>query len=271
MDRYRIKPHQKIDLADWDPDDKSAFKGGKDQGAARLTALIGRLDQLQDVLYAEHKQKVLVVLQAMDTGGKDGIIRRVFQSVNPQGVKVASFKVPSLIEADHDYLWRIHPNVPGKGELVIFNRSHYEQVLVVRVHNLEPEPVWQRHYAQICDFERMLTEEGVTILKFFLHISKDEQKKRLLERIDTPEKQWKFSSADLAERKVWDEYMKAFAAVLSQTSTETSPWYLIPANHNWYRDLMVAEILVSTLEGLKMNYPQPAEDLEKYRIGLENE
>jgi PPK2 family polyphosphate:nucleotide phosphotransferase len=268
MDRYRVKPNQKIKLADFDPDDKSAFGGTKDDGLAKLQALTQELDQRQDVLYAEHKHKVLVVLQAMDTAGKDGIIRRVFEGVNPEGVRVASFKIPTPLEADHDFLWRIHAQVPSKGEMVIFNRSHYEQVLVVRVHALEPVETWQRHYQEICDFEHMLVDEGVTILKFFLNITRDEQRKRLLERIDMPEKRWKFSSADLSERKLWDQYMLAYQDLLNETSTAIAPWYIVPSNHNWYRDLVVASVLVKGLEGLDMHYPEPAEDVEQFRAGL---
>jgi PPK2 family polyphosphate:nucleotide phosphotransferase len=268
MDRYRVKPSLKIKLADFDPNDRSAFDGSKEAGLAKLTALTQELDRLQDVLYAEHKHKVLVVLQAMDTAGKDGIIRRVFEGVNPAGVRVASFKVPTLFEADHDYLWRIHAQVPAAGELVIFNRSHYEQVLVVRVHALEPVETWQRHYQQMGDFEHMLVDEGVTILKFFLHITRDEQKKRLLERIDMPEKRWKFSSTDLSERKLWDKYMQAYQDLLNETSSAIAPWYIVPSNHNWYRDLVVASLLVKRLQGLDMHYPQPAEDVEQFRAGL---
>jgi PPK2 family polyphosphate:nucleotide phosphotransferase len=268
MDRYRVSPSKKIKLVDFDPDDKSGFNGGKEAGEAKLQSLIEELDRLQGVLYAEHKHKILVVLQAMDTAGKDGVIRKVFEGVNPSGVRVTSFKVPTPLEADHDYLWRIHAQVPARGEMVIFNRSHYEQVLVVRVHNLEPAENWRRHYQQICDFERMLVEEGVTILKFFLNITKDEQRKRLLERIDMPEKRWKFSSADLSERKLWDQYMLAYQDLLSETSTASAPWYVVPSNHNWYRDLVVASVLVKSLEELDMHYPQPAEDVEQFRAGL---
>jgi PPK2 family polyphosphate:nucleotide phosphotransferase len=268
MDRYRVKPSQKIRLADFDPEVKSGFDGSKEDGVAKLQALIQELDQLQGVLYAEHKRKVLIVLQAMDTAGKDGVIRKVFEGVNPTGVRVSSFKVPTPLEADHDYLWRIHAQVPAKGEMVIFNRSHYEQVLVVRVHSLEPSEAWRAHYQQICDFERMMVEEGATILKFFLNITKDEQKKRLLERIDMPEKRWKFSSADLSERKLWDQYMQAYQELLNETSTAIAPWYIVPANHNWYRDLVVASVLVKCLQGLDMHYPEPAEDVEQFRAGL---
>ena len=262
MEQYRVKPGSQVDLSQWDPNDKIAFAGDKKEGRKALLALNERLEELQELLYAEHKHKVLVVLQAMDTGGKDGTIRHVFEGVNPQGVKVASFKVPTPEELEHDYLWRVHKRVPGKGEIVIFNRSHYEDVLVVRVHSLVPPEVWGRRYTQINDFERMLAEEGTTILKFFLHISKDEQKERLQARLDEPHKRWKFSLGDLEERKLWPEYIKAYEVVLSKTSTEWAPWYIVPANRKWYRNLVVGTIMVQTLEGLKMCYPQPEEDLD---------
>lgn len=272
MEDYRVKPHQKIDLAkDYDPNDYGEWKGKKAKGVARLTELRAELDALQQVLYAEHQHKVLVLIQAMDTAGKDGTIRAVFDGVNPQGVHVASFKVPTQIEADHDFLWRVHAQVPAKGELVVFNRSQYEQVLVVRVHNLEPEKEWRKHYQQINDFEKLLTDTGTTILKFFLNIDLDEQKQRLLERIDTPEKQWKFSPGDLPERKLWWQYMEAYQEAISQTSTEYAPWHIVPANHNWYRNLVVAEVIVEALKKLDMHYPQAAEDLDQYKKELNEE
>lgn len=272
MEDYRVKPHQKIDLAkDYDPNDYGEWKGKKAKGVARLTELRAELDALQQVLYAEHQHKVLVLIQAMDTAGKDGTIRAVFDGVNPQGVHVASFKVPTQIEADHDFLWRVHAQVPAKGELVVFNRSQYEQVLVVRVHNLEPEKEWRKHYQQINDFEKLLTDTGTTILKFFLNIDLDEQKQRLLERIDTPEKQWKFSPGDLPERQLWWQYMEAYQEAISQTSTEYAPWHIVPANHNWYRNLVVAEVIVEALKKLDMHYPQAAEDLDQYKKELNEE
>lgn len=271
MERYRVKPGSKFLIKDCDPDEHSAFEGSKEEGVKKLKKLMSELELLQEVLYAEHKQRFLIVLQAMDTGGKDGVIRRVFDGVNPQGVKVASFKVPTPIEADHDYLWRVHPHVPGKGEMVIFNRSHYEQVLVVRVHELEPEKSWKRHYKQIREFERMLTEEGVTILKFYLHISKEEQKQRLLERINMAEKQWKFNPGDIDERKFWDDYMQAYEDAIRETSTTYAPWYVIPANRNWYRDLVIASILVKRLKDLNINFPQPTENIQQYTAKLEAE
>jgi PPK2 family polyphosphate:nucleotide phosphotransferase len=259
MDRYRIEPDTAVDLSAFDPKDT----GGLEEEAAkdRLDDLNRRLETLQELLYAERKHKVLVVLQAMDTGGKDGVIRHVFQGVNPQGVKVAGFGVPTPDELAHDYLWRVHAHTPAAGQLTIFNRSHYEDVLVVRVHGLVPEEVWGRRYRHINEWERLLAEEGTTILKFFLHISKEEQAERLQARLDEPTKRWKFRLGDLEERRRWPAYMAAYQAVLSQTSTAWAPWYLVPADHKWYRNLVVARVLVETLEGLKMAYPQPTEDL----------
>ncbi|OGO33779.1 MAG: polyphosphate kinase [Chloroflexi bacterium RBG_16_57_11] len=261
MNKYQVKPGQEIILSDWDPGDRSAFVGDKDVAEERLGALNRELEELQELLYAESKHKVLIVLQGMDTSGKDGVIRHVFEGVNPQGVRVASFKVPSPDELAHDYLWRVHKQVPGKGEMVIFNRSHYEDVLVVRVHELVPEPVWKKRFDQINDFERILSREGTTILKFFLHIDLDEQKARLQARLDDPSKQWKFNPGDINERKLWPEYTKAYEDVLNKTSTTWAPWYIVPANRKWYRNLVIATVLVETLKGLQMSYPLPKEDL----------
>lgn len=266
MDRYQITEGQKVRLSEWDPADTSGFKGKKQDGMEELSNLRQKLDPLQEMLYAEHKHKVLVVLQGIDTSGKDGTIRRVFEGVNPQGVHVARFREPTPEEIDHDFLWRAHKQVPGKGEVVIFNRSHYEGVLVERVHKLVPKDVWERRYQQINDFERLLSEDGTTILKFFLHISADEQKKRLQERLDDPAKNWKFSPQDLKERTFWPEYMKAYEAALEKTSTRWAPWYLVPSNHAWFRDLVVCRVLVETLKGLKMSYPPPALDLKAVKI-----
>ncbi len=260
--RYRIRLGQKVHLNRWDPNDTSGFDGNEDDALEESGRLTKKLEKLQEKLYAEHKHSVLFVLQAMDTGGKDGTIRRVFEGVNPQGVRVARFGVPSVEELNHDFLWRIHSQVPGKGEIVIFNRSHYESVLVERVHKLVPEEVWQSRYKQINDFERSLCEEGLTIVKFFLHIDEDEQKKRLQDRLDDPDKRWKFSTFDVAERKFWPEYMKAYEDVLEKTSTDWAPWYLVPANHNWFRDVIVSSVIVKTLEKLDMHYPPLAKDLK---------
>lgn len=262
MNKYLVKSGMNIKLSDWDANDIGEFKGGKEQAREDVAKLNRRLEELQELLFAEHKHKILVILQAMDTGGKDGAIRHVFEGVNPNGTRVANFKVPSEEELDHDYLWRIHKQVPAKGELVIFNRSQYEDVLVVRVHKLVPQEVWEKRYDQINDFEQMLAENGTTILKFYLHIDKDEQKRRLQARLDNPDKHWKFRRGDLAERKLWNEYMQAYEDVLNKTSTEQASWYIVPANHKWYRDWVISSILVETLEGLNMKFPEPEENLD---------
>ncbi|HOU45127.1 MAG TPA: polyphosphate kinase 2 family protein [Anaerolineaceae bacterium] len=261
MDRYRVKPNEKIKLEKLDPADRSAYEGDKEKAQEDLAKLNDKLEEYQELLYAEHKHRVLIVLQAMDTGGKDGVIRRVFDGVNPQGVRVASFKVPTAEELDHDYLWRVHKMTPGRGEIVIFNRSHYEDVLVVRVHGLVSEKTWKKRYDHINEFERLMANEGTTILKFFLHIDKDEQKERLQARLDEPDKHWKFSLGDLEERKLWNQYMAAYEDVLNKTSTPWAPWYVIPANRKWYRDLVISTILVNTLKKLDMHYPEPKDDL----------
>ena len=204
----------------------------------------------------------------MDTSGKDGVIRHVFEGVNPQGVHVASFKVPTSVELAHDYLWRVHKKTPGKGEIVIFNRSHYEDVLVVRVHNIVPKEVWKKRYEQITAFERLLAEEGTTILKFYLHIDLQEQAERLLERVETPEKHWKFNPGDLDERQYWQEYQAAYEDVLNKTSTDYAPWHIIPSNRKWYRNLVIANVIVDTLKGFKMSYPAEVEGLEVYHKRL---
>lgn len=261
MDRYRIVPGTTVSLSDHDPADTSAAPGGKEEGRDKARRTTKRLEELQELLYAEGRRRILVVLQAMDTGGKDGVIRHVFEGVNPLGVKVASFKKPSPAELAHDFLWRVHPHVPGNGEIAIFNRSHYEDVLVVRVHSLVPAERWERRYEAITAFERMLADEGTTILKFFLHISREEQAARLRARLEDPAKQWKFSTADLAERARWDDYTAAYEAALTRTATPWAPWYVVPSDHKWYRDLVVGRVLVDALEGLGMTFPPPAEDL----------
>jgi PPK2 family polyphosphate:nucleotide phosphotransferase len=262
MKQYLVKSGEKVKLSEWDPNDTAGFKGGKKEGLAEVENLNTKLEELQELLFAEHKHKVLIVLQAMDTGGKDGVIRRVFDGVNPQGVRVAGFKVPTQEELDHDYLWRVHKVAPGKGEMVIFNRSHYEDVLVVRVHNYVPPEVWKKRFEQINQFERLLAENGTTILKFFLHIGLDEQKERLQARLDEPAKRWKFRLGDLEERKLWNNYMQAYEDVLSKTSTGYAPWFIVPANRKWYRDLIVSSVLVEALQNLNMKFPEPEENLD---------
>lgn len=267
MERYLVKQGKNIRLTDFDPNDTGKYKGEKDDGLELLGELNLALENLQELLYAEHKHRVLIVLQGMDTSGKDGVISHVFEGVNPQGVRVASFKVPTPEELDHDYLWRVHKQTPGKGEMVIFNRSHYEDVLVVRVHNLVPEPVWRKRYDQIKNFEKQLAQEGTVILKFFLHIDKDEQKQRLQDRLNDPTKIWKFNPGDLKERELWDQYAAAYEDAINLTSTDEAPWYVVPANKKWYRNLVIASVLVDALKKLNMQSPQPDFDPATIVIG----
>lgn len=263
---YRVTPGSSINLTEWSPDDRSDFNGSKSEGRKYLRELNDRLEALQELLYAEGKHKVLIVLQATDTGGKDGTIRHVLEGVNPQGVKVASFKKPTDLELAHDYLWRVHQHTPAKGEIVVFNRSHYEDVLVVRVHNYVPEEVWQKRYGHINAFEQMLADEGTVILKFYLNISKDEQKERLQERLDIPEKNWKFAKGDLAEREKWDDYQRAFEDMLARTSTEAAPWHIVPADRKWYRNIVISEAIITALESLDMQWPDAEEGLDAVEI-----
>lgn len=260
-DRYRVKEGEKVSLRRWPPSDTSGFRGTEAQALEESRKLSLRLERLQEVLFAEHKYKVLIVLQAMDTGGKDGTIKKVFEGVNPQGVRVAHFRTPTPEEAEHDFLWRVHQQAPGSGEMVIFNRSHYEGVLIERVHGLVPRKTWMRRYREIEHFEHLLHEDRAVILKFFLHISKDEQKRRLQERVTDPSKQWKFSLSDVHERRFWSKYMRAYEGALQKTSTDSSPWYVIPANSKWFRDLLVSTIIVERLDKLGMQYPKPSMDM----------
>ena len=261
MDKYRIMPNTSVNLRKFECGETGAFKGDKRKCRKATQALREELVKLQDVLYAQHKHKVLVVLQAMDTGGKDGAVKGVFEGLNPVGVRAVSFKVPSLEELEHDYLWRIHRQMPVSGEIVIFNRSHYEDVLVVRVKNIVPPDVWGKRYGHICDFERMLVDSGTVILKFFLHIDKDEQKTRLQSRLDNQEKHWKFNVADLADRVLWDEFQRVYEEAISQTTTDDAPWYVVPANKKWYRDYVIARVMVDTLMSLSMSYPENKDNL----------
>jgi PPK2 family polyphosphate:nucleotide phosphotransferase len=264
--RHRIDPGRTVDLARHDPDGTPAFSGSKKDAQPLLDALNERLEALQETLWAEGKHRVLVVLQGLDASGKDGVVRRVFEGVNPSGVRVAGFKAPSSEELAHDFLWRIHRQIPGSGEIAIFNRSHYEDVLVVRVRGLAPERVWRPRYQQIQDFERLLAETGTTILKFFLHISRAEQKTRLEERLSDPAKRWKFRLGDLEDRAHWDAYLKAYREAIQRTSTTTAPWWVVPANRNWYRDLIISSVIVEALERLDPRYPQGDANLEGIRI-----
>ncbi len=260
----KVKPGKKVRLKDYDPDHTLGWdKGNKTK--ASLEKAREKLDSLQYLLYAERKRALLIVFQGLDAAGKDGTIRSVMSGVNPQGCRVTSFKVPSAEEAAHDFLWRIHQAVPNYGDIGIFNRSHYEDVLVVRVHNIVPKEVWSRRYDQINRFEALLEENNVKVLKFFLHISKDEQKKRFMQRIDDPDKRWKISEADFNERKFWDDYTKAYEDALERCSTDVAPWYVVPANKKWFRNLAVSQIIIETLEGLNMKFPPPTIDVRKLK------
>ncbi len=262
MERYKVTSGTSVDLSLCDPRDTGDYDGGKKDGSKQVDKLNKELEVLQELLYAEHKHKVLIVLQGMDTAGKDGVIRRVFEGVNPQGVKVASFKVPTAEELSRDYLWRIHKMVPGKGEIVIFNRSHYEDVLVVRVHGAVSPELCRKRYREIVEFERMLADNGTLILKFYLNISLEEQKERLQARLDDPQKIWKFNPGDLNERKLWPDYMQAYEEAIAATSTDFAPWYIIPSDRKWYRDLVISSLLVKSLKDLKMIFPPPEENLD---------
>lgn len=259
---YRVPADAELDLESHAPDAKTGFEGGKKEGKAALPELNKRLAELQRRLWADSSRSLLVVLQATDTGGKDGTIRHVFRGVNPQGVHVRNFARPSEWELAHDYLWRVHEHTPERGAVTIFNRSHYEDVLVVRVKGLVPEERWSKRYRHIREFERMLSDEGTTIVKLFLNISKDEQKERLQARLDEPDKNWKFSKEDLADRELWDDFREAFRVAIQETSTDYAPWYVVPANRKWYRNLVVSSILIETLGSMDLRYPEPEEDLD---------
>jgi PPK2 family polyphosphate:nucleotide phosphotransferase len=255
---------EKVKLSKYDADYHSDYH--KSAAKEILSELQKRKAELQERLYAEGKQSLLVVLQAMDTGGKDGTIRRVFTGINPLGLKIASFKRPTDEELAHDFLWRVHKQVPRKGLIGIFNRSHYEDVLVVRVNQLVSDEVWKARYDHINDFEKMLHDNGTRILKFYLHISKDEQKQRLQDRINEPDKNWKFEMGDLPVRERWDDYMQAFEDVLTRCNTSYAPWHIVPANRKWYRDLVVCQRIVETLEDMNPQFPPPEDGLDKVVI-----
>jgi PPK2 family polyphosphate:nucleotide phosphotransferase len=258
--RYRVAPDADFRIADADPDVSEDYKRKKDV-SKDLEIQRTRIADLQARLYAENRRSLLIVLQAMDTGGKDGTIKHVFGGVNPQGCRVWSFKVPSVEELSHDFLWRYHQRTPLRGMITIFNRSHYEDVLVVRVKSLVPEDVWQDRYELINDFERLLFENNVTVLKFFLHISKDEQKRRLEDRLVTPEKRWKFSRNDLIERALWEDYQVAYQEAIDRCSTAEAPWYVVPANKKWYRNLVIARTIADTLEAMDPSFTPAEQDL----------
>lgn len=264
-----VPPGKKIDLKDYDPADTGKFEN-KESAQIKLAAGVLQLAEYQNILYAHNKFSVLIIFQAMDAAGKDSTIKHVMSGVNPQGCQVFSFKAPSAEELDHDYLWRIHKSLPERGRIGIFNRSHYEETLVTRVHpellaaqqlpNFDPKHIWQRRFQEINDFERYLTNNGTVIIKFFLHVSKAEQKKRFLDRIDEPEKHWKFSAGDVRERAHWDDYQAAYTDIFNHTSTQAAPWYIIPADRKWFTRLAVADIICSRLQQLDLAYPQISDE-----------
>ena len=271
---FRVEPDSKVKLAKLDP----AFTGKLDSeetAKEELQAYERKLAKQQALLYAEHQHSILVVLQALDAGGKDGTIKHVFSAVNPQGVNVVGFKQPTPVELAHDILWRVHPHAPGKGEIAIFNRSHYEDILVPRVHKTVDKDTWTERTKRIRDFELLLAGNGTTILKFFLHISKDEQLARFAQRLDDPHRNWKISESDYTERAFWDDYIRAFEDVFEATGTKAAPWYVIPSNHKWFRNLAVSQILADTMEDLKLAFPKPTVDLadirKKYHAALKAE
>jgi PPK2 family polyphosphate:nucleotide phosphotransferase len=262
FERFRVLPGEEITLADLDPADTASYD--EDEANEELAGLVEQIADLQDRLYAEEERSVLFVLQGIDAAGKDSTVKHVFSGTNPQGVRVYSFKEPSNEEAAHDFLWRYHHDTPGRGMIHVFNRSHYEDVLVVRVKQLVEEERWRSRYESINDFERILTREGTTIVKFFLHISKDAQLERFRERLEREDKHYKFSANDVRERRYWDDYQAAYQDALRATSTEWAPWYAIPSDHKWFRKLAVARIVASTLRQMGPRWPEPEEDLERF-------
>lgn len=255
-EEYIVKPGSKIKLSEIDTNDISLYKAGKKHHHDELHELREELREGQNLLYAEGKKKLLVVIQAMDTGGKDGTVKSVFGRVDPQGIEVTSFKKPSAEELSHDYLWRVHQHAPANGMIAVFNRSHYEDIIAVRVKEIFPESVWSKRYRHVVEFERMLVEEGTKIVKIFLHISKDEQKERLQARLDEPAKNWKFNPGDLEDRARWDDFMAEYENIFEKTSTDEAPWYIVPADRKWYRNLVVSQIIIDALKSLDMSYPE---------------
>jgi PPK2 family polyphosphate:nucleotide phosphotransferase len=263
--RYVIEPGKRVRLSDIPADDTGKYESRED-AEKDLAQDLERMFELQNRLYAENRRSVLVILQGMDAAGKDGTVSHVFRGLNPQGVQVAVFGAPSTEELRHDYLWRIHRAVPRHGNIGIFNRSHYEDVLAVRVRALVPKSIWSHRFEQINDFERMLSETGTTILKFYLHVSKDEQHKRLADRLKDPSKNWKFAPSDLEDRALWKDYRQAYEDVLEKCSTEWAPWFVVPADHKWYRNLVVARIIVKTLADMAPKIPRPKIDVSKVEL-----
>lgn len=263
--KFAIKPGKKIKLKNFDPSEYGSFES-EEEAWLETKKYLKRIDELQYTLYAENKHSLLIILQGLDAGGKDGVIKHVFAGLNPQGCTVTGFKTPTTEEARHDFLWRVHQHVPGRGSIAIFNRSHYEDVLIAKVHELAPKKIIEDRYSRINDFEELLTEQNsTTILKFFLHISKDEQLARFKQRLNQPETRWKISDSDYKERKYWDEYIEAFETCIHKTSSKNAPWFVIPANHKWFRNLVISQIITHTLENLKMKPPAPNVNIEKIK------
>jgi PPK2 family polyphosphate:nucleotide phosphotransferase len=262
--KFQVPPGSKVKLRDIDPGQQEKHRT-KEEAAAEQQKQLERIGQLQHLLYADHRRSVLIVLQALDAAGKDGTVTHVFSAMNPQGVRVAGFKKPTAEELAHDFLWRIHPHTPARGEIAIFNRSHYEDVLVVRVHDLAPKDVWSKRYDRINEFEKNLVDSGTAILKFYLHISPDEQLARFEQRLDDPTRQWKISESDYQERKLWPAYVEAFEEVFHKTSTAHAPWYVIPANHKWFRNLAISTIVADTLDSLGLEMPKPTVNIDEIR------
>jgi PPK2 family polyphosphate:nucleotide phosphotransferase len=260
LDSLRVAPGSAARIAERSTDDRLGLD--KDNGEKRLDELVERIDELQYRLYAEGRRSVLLVLQGLDASGKDGVVRRVFEGVNPTGVNVTSFRAPAGAELEHDYLWRIHRALPRRGTIGVFNRSHYEDVVAVRMYEIAPEPVWRPRYTHIRDFERMLVDEGTTVLKAFLNVSRDEQRARLQERVDDPGKRWKFRRDDLKVRERFDDWVEAWDDALTETSTDWAPWYVVPADRNWLKALAVAELVVDALERLGPRLPEPEDGLD---------
>ena len=265
-DKLLLRPDTRITLADRDPGETMGLD--KEAAAEKTEKNIARLDELQYLMYGEHRRALLVVLQGMDGAGKDGTIRHVMRGLNPQGCRVTSFKAPSAEEAEHDFLWRVHRVVPSSGEVAIFNRSHYEDVLAARVRKLVPKTVWTRRYDHINRFEQLLTDSDIVIAKFFLHVSKDEQGRRFEERLRDPTKQWKLSPSDFEDRKHWDDYVAAYEDALTRCSTSDAPWFIVPADKKWFRNFAVSRILVETLEALDMRFPKPTVDVSRITPSL---
>jgi PPK2 family polyphosphate:nucleotide phosphotransferase len=279
MTSYRkkliVEPGKNVKLQRVDP----SYRGedeSHESALPKIEANLAKLEQLQYLMYAERKHSLLIVLQGLDAGGKDGVVRHIITGMNPSGLRVVGFKQPTAVELAHDFLWRIHPHAPAKGEVAVFNRSHYEDVLIVRVRDLAPKEVWSERYDRINDFEKLLVQQNnTTILKFFLYISKDEQLARFKQRLDDPTRQWKNSDSDYTERKYWDDYIAAFEEALEKTSTRHAPWFIIPSNHKWFRNLSISQIIVEALEDLDMKTPEPSVDIaairKQYHAAASNE